>query len=60
MKKTSGTTPPPPHLAGDLLRGADAIAQFVFGDTSKRRKVHHLARASRPPVLELEGDASGG
>ena len=32
-----------PTLADDLLRGADAIAVFVFGDASARRKVYYYA-----------------
>lgn len=32
-----------PELADDLLRGAGAIAQFLFGDDNKRRKVYYLA-----------------
>ncbi len=32
-----------PTLAEDLLRGADAIAVFVFGDASARRKVYYYA-----------------
>ena len=32
-----------PTLADDLLRGADAIAVFVFGDTKARRKVYYYA-----------------
>lgn len=39
-------------LADDLLRGADAIAEFMFGSASERRKVYYLAntgkRNSRP------------
>lgn len=31
-----------PALADDLLRGADAIAIFVFGDVKHRRKVYYL------------------
>ncbi|MBY6240035.1 DNA-binding protein [Methylosinus sp. Sm6] len=47
-------TPPPPHeLSGDLLRGADRIAEFLFGDASERRKVYHLAETSRLPVFRL-------
>jgi hypothetical protein len=30
------------ELHDDLLEGADAIAVFIFGDASKRRKVYHL------------------
>ncbi len=29
-------------LSDDLLRGADAIAEFVFGSASHRRKVYYL------------------
>jgi len=32
-----------PTLADDLLRGADAIAIFVFGDAKARRKVYYYA-----------------
>ena len=32
-----------PALADDLLRGADAIAIFVFGDSKARRKVYYYA-----------------
>jgi hypothetical protein len=31
------------ELAGDLLRGAGAIAVFLFGSATERRKVYHLA-----------------
>jgi hypothetical protein len=32
-----------PELADDLLRGAEEIALFMFGDRKHRRKVYHLA-----------------
>ena len=41
------------ELAADLLRGADKIAEFVFGDGAQRRKVYHLAETSRLPVFRL-------
>lgn len=41
------------HLADDMLRGADEIADFVFGNKSQRRKVYHLAETSRLPVFRL-------
>ncbi len=41
-----------PDFAGDLLRGASEISQFLFGDRRLRRKVYHLARA-RLPVFKL-------
>ncbi len=30
-------------LADDLLRGADAIAEFIFGSTKHRRKFYYYA-----------------
>ena len=40
-------------LAHDLLCGADAIAEFLFGDRRQRRKVYHLAETTRFPVFRL-------
>jgi hypothetical protein len=40
-------------LANDLLRGADEIADFLFGEPGQRRKVYHLAETSRLPVFRL-------
>ena len=40
-------------LAEDLLRGADAIAEFFFGTRSERRKIYHLAESSRLPVFRM-------
>jgi hypothetical protein len=31
-----------PKLADDLLRGAEEIAAFLFGDSKHRRKVYYL------------------
>jgi hypothetical protein len=42
-----------PEFAQDMLRGADAIAQFLFGDGRERRKVYHLAGTSNMPVFKL-------
>lgn len=53
MTMLSGTTQQLPHLADDLLHGADAIAAFMFGSVSKRRKVYHLANTARLPVFKL-------
>jgi hypothetical protein len=36
-----------PTLAEDLLRGADAIALFVFGDAKARRKVYYYASEAK-------------
>jgi len=40
-------------LADDILRGADKIAEFMFGDSRERRKIYHLAEKSRLPVFRL-------
>lgn len=40
-------------LHSDLLDGADAIAEFLFGDRKKRRRVYHLAEAGQLPVFRL-------
>lgn len=43
------------ELADDLLRGADEIAEFIFGKTrgSGRRKIYYLAETSHLPVFRL-------
>jgi hypothetical protein len=49
-------TPPPEipnELADDILRGADKIAEFIFGERGSRRKVYYLAECSRLPVFRL-------
>lgn len=40
-------------LAHDLLCGADAIAEFIFGERASRRKVYYLAETSHLPVFRL-------
>ena len=37
----------------DLLRGADAIAGYLFGDEKLRRQVYHLAATSTLPTFKL-------
>ncbi|MGC8535508.1 MAG: hypothetical protein ACP5QR_08225 [Rhizomicrobium sp.] len=41
------------EFATDILRGAEAIAEFLFGSPDERRKVYHLAATSRLPTLKL-------
>jgi len=43
----------PRELADDLLRGADEIAEFIFGTPESRRKVYYLAECCRLPVFRL-------
>jgi hypothetical protein len=40
-------------LADDLLRGADEIAEFIFGKRGGRRKIYYLAETSHLPVFRL-------
>ena len=42
-----------PSFADDLLRGADEIAAFLFGDKSYRRRVFHLVATSKIPVFRI-------
>ncbi len=42
-----------PPLGSDLLRGADQIAEFMFGTPTERRKIYHLAETSNLPVFRL-------
>jgi hypothetical protein len=43
----------PDELAGDILEGADAIAEFLFGSREHRRKVYYLAECSKLPIFRL-------
>lgn len=40
-------------LANDLLRGGDEIAEFMFGDPEKRRKVYYLAERKLIPAFRM-------
>lgn len=46
-------TEPLPELADDILRGADEIAKFIFGERGSRRKVYYLAECTKLPVFRL-------
>jgi hypothetical protein len=43
----------PSELADDILEGADAIAEFLFGSREHRRKVDYLAECSKLPIFRL-------
>ena len=42
-----------PKFSEDMLRGAAAIAEYLFGSTKERRKVFHLVATSNLPVFKL-------
>jgi hypothetical protein len=41
------------EFSKDLLRGADSIAEFLYGGSEQRRKVYHLVATSNLPVFKL-------
>jgi hypothetical protein len=43
----------PDDLSDDILEGADAIAEFLFGSKESRRKVYYLAECSKLPIFRL-------
>jgi hypothetical protein len=44
---TGDGTAAPASLAGDLLHGADAIAEFLFGSPDHRRKIYYYTSDAR-------------
>lgn len=44
---------PASSLSGDILYGADGIAEFLFGDRKHRRKVYNLVETGQLPVFRL-------
>lgn len=43
----------PDRLAPDILEGAEAIAEFIFGDPRRKRAIYHYAQTKRLPVFRL-------
>jgi hypothetical protein len=41
------------EFAKDMLRGAEEIAEFLYGSREERRKVYHLVATSHLPVFKL-------
>ena len=46
----SGPEPQPSEKAEQPLHGAEAIAQYIFGDRKARRRVYYLAECSKLPI----------
>jgi hypothetical protein len=42
-----------PELSEDLLRGAAAISEFVYGDPDHRRKIYYLWATSKAPFFKF-------
>jgi hypothetical protein len=43
----------PQAIADDIIHGADAIAEHIYGHRRHRRKVYYLAECSRLPIFRL-------
>jgi hypothetical protein len=50
---TSPTKQSAGSLAGDILHGAEGIADFLYGDGKLRRKVYNLVETARLPHFRL-------
>jgi hypothetical protein len=46
-------------LADDLIEGADALAEFIYGHRKERRKVYHLAEKGDLPLFRLGAKICG-
>jgi hypothetical protein len=53
MMQPSNPHPSPENRAESMIRGAAAIAEFVFGDRRYRRRVYHLVETSKFPVVRI-------
>jgi hypothetical protein len=59
LETRAGPAMAEPCLADDLLRGADELAEFIYGDRRQRRKVYHLGETSSFPLFRLGGMLCG-
>ena len=44
---------PPQSLSNDLLYGAEAIAEYIFGRREDRRKIYYLFGHTRIPIFRI-------
>jgi hypothetical protein len=49
MTQSDGEAP----LANDILRGAEQIAAFLFGDRNQRRRIYWLVQNQSLPVFRI-------
>ena len=40
-------------LGEDMLKGADAIAEFLFGEANGRRRIYYLVKHTKLPVFRI-------
>lgn len=53
METKKGPKTAQQDLADDILRGAEQIAEFLFGDRASRRKVYYLAECTKIPLFRI-------
>jgi nicotinamidase-related amidase len=53
MNHTGPEPQPLPNTQEKVIRGAEAIAEYIFGDRTSRRKVYYLAEKARIPIFRL-------
>jgi hypothetical protein len=54
MDQTTGPNDDPSGECDErIIRGAEAIAEHIFGDRASRRKIYYLAECSKIPMYSL-------
>lgn len=53
MNQEQLTSPTSSKISEDMIRGAAAIAEYMFGDRRYRRRVYHLVQTSRIPIARI-------
>jgi len=53
MNQEQTTSPSIVKKSDDMIRGAAAIAEYMFGDRCYRRRVYHLVQTSRIPIARI-------
>jgi hypothetical protein len=53
MEQNATPNKQPYEISEDILTGAEAVAEFLFGSKKDRRKVYYLAECTRIPIFRL-------
>jgi hypothetical protein len=53
MNHTGPEPRPLPNTQEKVIRGVEAIAEYIFGDRTSRRKVYYLAEKACIPIFRL-------
>ena len=53
MDQQQAPIPPAVPASDEMIRGAAAIAEFMFGNRCYRRRVYHLVQTSRIPIARI-------